>query len=163
MPRSRTSEGRRRNSRRSFYVGEPGNRGIENRRLTFSHAAEVREPETRAGRSRSEKGWLLHPRNQRFARSIEAPNRAWTRWNLNTIMIRSFRCVETQKLFSDRPSKKFRSISRPARRKLEMMHAAQELNDLRNPPGNRLEMLKGDRWPAQHSHQRSVSDLFPLG
>ncbi|PYS82629.1 MAG: hypothetical protein DMF70_07775 [Acidobacteria bacterium] len=74
-------------------------------------------------------------------------------------MIRSFRCVETQKLFSDRPSKKFRSISRSARRKLEMMHAAQELNDLRNPPGNRLEMLKGDR-AGQHSIR--INDQFRI-
>jgi len=51
-------------------------------------------------------------------------------------MIRSFRCAETERLFADRPSKKFRSISRPARRKLEMIHAAQKLDDLRNPPGN---------------------------
>jgi len=74
-------------------------------------------------------------------------------------MIRSFRCIETQKLFSDRPSKKFRSISRPARRKLEIMHAAQELNDLRNPPGNRLEMLKGDRT-GQHSIR--INDQFRI-
>ena len=74
-------------------------------------------------------------------------------------MIRSFRCVETQKLFSDRPSKKFRSISRSARRKLEMMHAAQQLNDLRNPPGNRLEMLKGDR-AGQHSIR--INDQFRI-
>ncbi len=59
-------------------------------------------------------------------------------------MIRSFRCAETEKLFADRPSKRFRSISRPARRKLEMIHAAQKLDDLRNPPGNHLD-LRGDR------------------
>ncbi len=60
-------------------------------------------------------------------------------------MIRSFRCAETQKLFADQASKKFRAIHRIARRKLELIHAAEKLDDLRNPPGNRLEMLKGDR------------------
>ena len=60
-------------------------------------------------------------------------------------MIRSFRCSETQKLFADQASKKFRALQRIARRKLEMIHAAQKLDDLRNPPGNRLEQLKGDR------------------
>jgi proteic killer suppression protein len=60
-------------------------------------------------------------------------------------MIRSFRSSETQRLFADQPSKKFRAIQRIARRKLEMIHAAEKLDDLRNPPGNRLEVLKGDR------------------
>ena len=40
-----------------------------------------------------------------------------------------------------------------------MMHAAQELNDLRNPPGNRLEMLKGDRT-GQHSIR--INDQFRI-
>ena len=60
-------------------------------------------------------------------------------------MIRSFRSAETRKLFADQPSKKFAAIQRSARRKLEMIHAAERLDDLRNPPGNRLEMLKRDR------------------
>jgi proteic killer suppression protein len=60
-------------------------------------------------------------------------------------MIRSFRSSETQKLFADEPLKKFRAIERIARRKLEMIDAAENVDDLRNPPGNRLEKLKGDR------------------
>ena len=40
-----------------------------------------------------------------------------------------------------------------------MMHAAQQLNDLRNPPGNRLEMLKGDR-AGQHSIR--INDQFRI-
>ena len=60
-------------------------------------------------------------------------------------MIKSFRSAETQRLFADQPSKKFRAIQQQARRKLEMIHAAAKLDDLRNPPGNRLERLKGDR------------------
>jgi Plasmid maintenance system killer protein len=60
-------------------------------------------------------------------------------------MIKSFRSSETQRLFADQPSKRFRAIQQQARRKLEMIHAAEKLDDLRNPPGNRLERLKGDR------------------
>ena len=74
-------------------------------------------------------------------------------------MISSFRCAETRKLFEDRPSKKFRSITRVARRKLEMIHAAQNLNDLRNPPGNHLELLKGD-LAGQHSIR--INDQFRI-
>lgn len=60
-------------------------------------------------------------------------------------MIKSFRCSETRKLFNDQTSKRFRNIDRIARRKLEMLEAAQHLEDLRSPPGNRLEVLRGDR------------------
>lgn len=48
-----------------------------------------------------------------------------------------------------RASKKFATIERIARRKLEMLDAAQRLEDLRNPPGNRLEILKGNRAGQQ--------------
>lgn len=65
-------------------------------------------------------------------------------------MIASFRCSDTQKLFEDQTSKRFGSISRAARRKLEMLHAAHTLQDLRSPPGNHLELLKGNR-AGQHS------------
>jgi len=74
-------------------------------------------------------------------------------------MIASFRCAETRKLFADQPSKKFHSISRAARRKLEMIHAAHRLQDLRNPPGNRLEVLKGDR-AGQNSIR--INDQFRI-
>jgi proteic killer suppression protein len=60
-------------------------------------------------------------------------------------MIRSFRCKETEKLFNDYPVRRFSSIQKAARRKLEMLEAAADVNDLRIPPGNRLEMLKGRR------------------
>ncbi len=60
-------------------------------------------------------------------------------------MIKTFRCKETEKLFDDFPSKRFRPIEQVARRKLEMLEAAKRLEDLRNPPGNRLEALKGNR------------------
>ena len=65
-------------------------------------------------------------------------------------MIKSFKCKDTEKLFNDIYVKKFRSISKTARIKLEMLHAAITLKSMRVPPGNRLEQLKGDR-KGQHS------------
>jgi toxin HigB-1 len=61
-------------------------------------------------------------------------------------MIRSFADKETEKLFNRELSKKLpRDIQRIARRKLEVLDAAESLNDLRIPPSNRLEKLKGER------------------
>ena len=65
-------------------------------------------------------------------------------------MIRSFACKQTEKLFYDEFAKKFAGIERAARRKLMILHAAGDVNDLRIPPGNRLEILRGDR-AGQHS------------
>ncbi|MFC2158204.1 type II toxin-antitoxin system RelE/ParE family toxin [Acidobacteriota bacterium] len=66
-------------------------------------------------------------------------------------MIRSFKCKETENIFERSYSKKFpHDIQRTALRKLRMLNRASDLNDLRVPPGNRLENLKGDR-KAQHS------------
>jgi proteic killer suppression protein len=58
-------------------------------------------------------------------------------------MIKSFRCKDTDRLFQDSPVSRFRSIERAARRKLEILEAAIDLNDLRQPSGNRLEAIKG--------------------
>jgi proteic killer suppression protein len=60
-------------------------------------------------------------------------------------MIRSFRSRATQRLFEDWDVPSLRAIERPARRKLLLLHRAKTLADLRSPPGNRLEALKGDR------------------
>ena len=65
-------------------------------------------------------------------------------------MIRSFRDRDTERLFNDESIRRFHNIERVARRKLEMLEAAEKIIDLRNPPGNRLESLKGDRR-GQHS------------
>jgi len=65
-------------------------------------------------------------------------------------MIKSFRCADTEKLFHDVLVPRFRSIERPARRKLLYLNRARTLDDLRQPPGNRLEALKDDR-KGQHS------------
>lgn len=61
-------------------------------------------------------------------------------------MITSFRCKETEKLFNGRYSRKLPSnIQHVAARKLKILNDASELNDLRAPPANRLEALKGSR------------------
>lgn len=60
-------------------------------------------------------------------------------------MIKSFRCADTEVLFNNHPVARFQAIERSARRKLLYLHQARTLNDLRAPPGSRLEALKGDR------------------
>jgi len=60
-------------------------------------------------------------------------------------MIKTFKCKDTEKLFNDSSVKRFRSISRAARIKLEILNAAIFLQSLRVPPRNRLERLKGNR------------------
>lgn len=66
-------------------------------------------------------------------------------------MIKSFADKETEKLFNREFSKKLPpEIQRPARRKLEMLNAAETLLDLRTPPSNHLEKLSGNR-KGQHS------------
>lgn len=53
-------------------------------------------------------------------------------------------------LFETGDSRRFRAIAAVATRKLTMLHAANTLEFLKSPPGNRLEALKGDRR-GQHS------------
>lgn len=66
-------------------------------------------------------------------------------------MIKSFACAETEKIFRRERSRKLPYlIQRTALRKLWMLDAATDINDLRTPPGNRLEQLHGNRSP-QHS------------
>ncbi len=60
-------------------------------------------------------------------------------------MIKSFKCKKTEDLFGDSFVPKFKSFEKVARRKLEMLNAARSLVDLRSPPSNRLELLKGNR------------------
>lgn len=57
----------------------------------------------------------------------------------------SFRCADTEALYQGLRPRRFRNIEATAERKLQMLDAAQELKDLRAPPGNRLEALLGDR------------------
>jgi len=66
-------------------------------------------------------------------------------------VLRSFKCKETEKIFKRSYSKKYPvDVQRVALRKLRMLNRAEDLNDLRVPPGNRLEALKGKR-KGQHS------------
>jgi proteic killer suppression protein len=66
-------------------------------------------------------------------------------------MIRSFKDKETKKVFAREYSRKLpESIQQKAYRKLRMVNNSIDLNDLRLPPGNRLEKLRGDR-SGQHS------------
>ncbi|MGR3304352.1 MAG: type II toxin-antitoxin system RelE/ParE family toxin [Candidatus Scalindua sp.] len=66
-------------------------------------------------------------------------------------MLKAFKCKETEKIFKGRFSNKLpQNIQRVAERKLIMIHRARELNDLRIPPVNHLEAMKGRR-KGQHS------------
>ena len=61
-------------------------------------------------------------------------------------MIKTFACKETKRIWDGyRSSKLPENIQNRALRKLRQLDAAQTLEDLRNPPGNRLEVLKGNR------------------
>lgn len=61
-------------------------------------------------------------------------------------MIRDFQCKETEGLFGRRFSRRLPvDVQRVAQRKLEILDAAEILEDLRIPPANRLEKLHGKR------------------
>jgi len=60
-------------------------------------------------------------------------------------MIVSFKDADTEALAKGRRVRRFASIERVARRKLRQLQIAGRLDDLRVPPGNRLEALKGER------------------
>ena len=63
--------------------------------------------------------------------------------------IKSFASAETERFHQTGRSRRFGGIRRVAARKLDMLDAAVSLDDLRVPPGNRLEALRGDR-AGQH-------------
>ena len=60
-------------------------------------------------------------------------------------MIESFKDKETRTIFETGRSRKFGSVAKSAKQKLDQIDLARTLADLRTPPGNRLEALKGDR------------------
>lgn len=60
-------------------------------------------------------------------------------------MIQSFANDETRQIFLTGKSRKFGIVARTAARKLQAVDYAKKLDDLKNPPGNRLEKLRGKR------------------
>lgn len=74
-------------------------------------------------------------------------------------MIVSFRDPDTEALAGGTRVRRFVSIESVARRKLRQLEIAGRLDDLRVPPGNRLELLKGDRT-GQYSIR--VNDQFRI-
>lgn len=74
-------------------------------------------------------------------------------------MIKTFKCSDTLALSKGEQVGRFANISAVARRKLRQLEIAGRLGDLRVPPGNRLEALKGDRV-GQHSIR--INDQFRL-
>lgn len=66
------------------------------------------------------------------------------------VTIKRFKCKETEALFQGHRVRRWANIERPALRKLEMLDWSSVLDDLRVPPGNQLEALRGNR-KGQHS------------
>ena len=65
-------------------------------------------------------------------------------------MIKSFSSSDTEALFNEISVRRYQSIERQARRKLLYLNSVRTLQDLLQPPGNKLEALKGNRR-GQHS------------
>jgi proteic killer suppression protein len=74
-------------------------------------------------------------------------------------MIRSFRDRATERLWMGAFVKRFSAIEKPALRKLDILHNARNLSDLRVFPGNRLEALAGDR---QGQHSIRINDQWRI-
>jgi proteic killer suppression protein len=90
-------------------------------------------------------------------------------------MIVSFRSTETATIWEGRRSRRLPSDTQGALRKLRLLNSAKQLDDLRVPPGNRLEALRGERegqhsirvndqwricfvWREGHAHQVEIVD-----
>ncbi len=82
-------------------------------------------------------------------------------------MIISFGCKETEKIWYGRGSRKFPcDIQNRILRKLHQLDAAKTLEDLRNPPGNNLEQLQGDRrgqYSIRVNNQWRICFIFENG
>jgi toxin HigB-1 len=74
-------------------------------------------------------------------------------------MIKTFYCKDTRALFEGKSPRKFKAFATVAERKLQMLEDACSLEDLRAPPGNRLEPLRGNRkgqWSIRINDQWRV-------
>ena len=81
-------------------------------------------------------------------------------------MIVSFKNADTEALFTGNTVQRFVNIRAVAERKLQMLHRAVRLDDLRVPPQNRLEKLKGDRkgqWSIRINGQWRICFKFNGG
>ena len=81
-------------------------------------------------------------------------------------MIQSFKCADTQALFAGSSPRRFVNIRTVAERKLQMLHRAMRIEDLRIPPQNRLEKLKGNRkgtWSIRINDQWRACFRFEDG
>ncbi|MBS0486889.1 MAG: type II toxin-antitoxin system RelE/ParE family toxin [Proteobacteria bacterium] len=81
-------------------------------------------------------------------------------------MIESFRDADTEALFQGRRVRRWAPIERAALRKLEQLDLAMRIEDMRAPPGNRLEKLHGDRagrWSVRINDQWRVCFRFERG
>lgn len=81
-------------------------------------------------------------------------------------MIKSFNSADTEALFNGKRVKRFVNFERAALRKLEQLDLAQIIDDMRAPPGNHLEALKGDRagqWSVRINDQWRVCFRFKNG
>ena len=81
-------------------------------------------------------------------------------------MIETFRCRDTEALFNGRRVARFANIETVALRKLAMLNRAGRVEDLRIPPQNRLEVLKGDRkgqWSIRINDQWRLCFRFENG
>jgi proteic killer suppression protein len=81
-------------------------------------------------------------------------------------MIKSFKCRDTEALFNGQRRERFISIQSAAMRKLALLNVAGRIEDLRVPPGNRLEALKGKRkrqWSIRINDQWRICFRFEAG
>lgn len=81
-------------------------------------------------------------------------------------MIAAFKCRDTEGLFNGKRIARFSGIEAVAMRKLALLNVAARIEDMRVPPGNRLEALKGKRqgqWSIRITDQWRICFMFESG